>query len=254
MKDIEAARDEAKKQAAALTKELEDSKKTAQQVRTFEVYVYGGSGFIWIHGQHGLWSHTRCPLLRCPLCVPVVNTRASVLVFISSGWLYATQPVLLHTKPANILSPNATLLSAIRLSAAHVSCAQASSSQTELTKLQATQAEMANKLAAAERELAQLRTTSRSAEFELVGKQQVRGKGDSDNTTGQLRYNEGRSRHHAVCVRGQERGTGYTQTQGLEWDGICWDCRPHNLGCCASTALLYCCTARCAVVHRRCET
>jgi hypothetical protein len=33
---------------------------------------------------------------------------------------------------------------------------------------------MATKLANAERELAQLRTTSRSAEFELVGKQQVR--------------------------------------------------------------------------------
>jgi chromosome segregation ATPase len=32
VKDIEAARDEAKKQAAALTKELEDSKKTALKV------------------------------------------------------------------------------------------------------------------------------------------------------------------------------------------------------------------------------
>jgi ribosomal protein L29 len=41
-------------------------------------------------------------------------------------------------------------------------------------KLQETQTEMATKLANAERELAQLRTTSRSAEFELVGKQQVR--------------------------------------------------------------------------------
>lgn len=32
VRDIEAARDEAKQQAAALARELEDSKKTAQQV------------------------------------------------------------------------------------------------------------------------------------------------------------------------------------------------------------------------------
>lgn len=49
-----------------------------------------------------------------------------------------------------------------------------SSTQQELSKLQGTQSEMVNKLATAERELAQLRSSSRSAEFELVGKQQVR--------------------------------------------------------------------------------
>lgn len=49
-----------------------------------------------------------------------------------------------------------------------------SSTQAELAKLQDTQQDMVTKLATAERELVQLRSTSRSAEFELVGKQEVR--------------------------------------------------------------------------------
>lgn len=48
-----------------------------------------------------------------------------------------------------------------------------SKTEAELTKLQAEQEDMATKLAAAERELNQLRSTSRTAEFELVSKKEV---------------------------------------------------------------------------------
>jgi hypothetical protein len=116
--------------------------------------------------------HPHWTLLHfCPAAHPIFPALLLCCLYTLPAHTHQT---LLLCCPTAFLPCYLATLAAHSLPTHPLPAPQSVSSQKELAKLQEAQSEMTTKLATAERELTQLRSTSRNAEFELIGKQQVR--------------------------------------------------------------------------------
>jgi hypothetical protein len=187
--DIEAARAAAEQQAQALQQQLDSNKALTEQVglmAMLRIMKYASACIINCHliacRRLECGWHSQQRLSAVGLDGRVVLSRCSSMnskLLTSQYWLarqhclLSTRPVLLRLKPLAISScpPHHSphVLVSLLLPAARHSCPlpiflqSTSSSQAELARLQDTQKDMVSKLASAERELVQLRASSRTA-------------------------------------------------------------------------------------------